>query len=972
MKALLFAILLNFILVQDIFSQDIFYVDTSESNIQLTPKQLELLKKIKNRSSSSKVMLLKNEEINKIKSLKEISIEIFDKEIIKFKNKKIEKLDENNTIWSGENNGNNIILIIRGEKITGSVTFQKEKYKIEPLGNGLHVLIKFDETKLPPEHPESFESGYLGISDSTVYNKYDLKKNNKINMLNKATTTTTTIDVFVAYTQSASDASGDIAGLIQLAIEETNQSYSNSDISINLNLAYTTLVSYTESGSFDTDINRFINPSDGYMDNIHTLRNQYYADVCVLIINNDAYCGLAAGINVNESAAFCVVHYDCATGYYSFGHEIGHLQGARHDRNVDATMTPYQYGHGFIYPTGHWRTIMAYPTYCSDCTRIQYWSNPDKTYNNVVMGTTTYENNARVLNERASAVENFRIAPTTSGTLAQNETWYYTVDVTGNITIPSGVTLTIQSSATVNPNGYSITLSGGTLIVNNGATLNGAVLLTQTTYKAIYPTMQAALSAAVSGQTVGVNIPQTVSGSFFIVPSGVTLSFGSNAVITFSSGRRISVNGNLWANGSTFQGNGTRGSWLGISFNSGSTGSIQSSTITDAQNGISFLGSSGSVQSSTITNGVIGVYMNNGTATIQGNTITNNSSYGISSVNGSNLTVTNCTISNNGTGITTYSSFPTITGCSILNNTNYGINANNISYWDYLYWLNNTLHGNGYAMVFNNASPWIGHCDISDNYHGVVINSSMTNFSIPEERGYNSISCSITPLFKADNSSTIFMGYWSQGGYNSVFGSELPDMEARNNSGIWADNTYWGSSQPAVYADGTSWITTRNPLTYDPNPGSCSGYSAQSSLAINASATKINASAIQGDIATKYWEALSNGRGGNFQKAKGSLLSIIDGEFDHKYSPLALLAFYEFTLNEKNTKNQSGLTDSLNTGLNDLLTKVSKRAKGDSLSPYALRFLAREAALAHNARGMISYNNELVANYPNSSNELSA
>jgi len=176
------------------------------------------------------------------------------------------------------------------------------------------------------------------------------------------------------------------------------------------------------------------------------------------------------------------------------------------------------------------------------------------------MGTTTYENNARVLNERASAVENFRIAPTTSGTLAQNETWYYTVDVTGNITIPSGVTLTIQSSATVNPNGYSITLSGGTLIVNNGATLNGAVLLTQTTYKAIYPTMQAALSAAVSGQTVGVNIPQTVSGSFFIVPSGVTLSFGSNAVITFSSGRRISVNGNLWANGSTFKGNGTRGS----------------------------------------------------------------------------------------------------------------------------------------------------------------------------------------------------------------------------------------------------------------------------------------------------------------------------------------------------------------------------------------------------------------------------
>jgi len=237
-----------------------------------------------------------------------------------------------------------------------------------------------------------------------------------------------------------------------------------------------------------------------------------------------------------------------------------------------------------------------------------------------------------------------QVRATTSGNMSSSETWFTSVMLTGNVTVPAGVILTLGPCTTVNPNGYSIVSTGGTITIQSGATINGAVLLTGSTYKGIYPTMQAALSAAVPGQTVGVNIPQTVSGSFFIVQSGITLSFGSNATITFSSGRRISVNGNLLANGSTFQGNGTRGSWQGISFNSGSSGSIQSSTITDAQNGISFLGSSGSVQSSTITNGVIGVYMNNGTATIQGNTITNNSSYGISSLNGSNLTVTNCII----------------------------------------------------------------------------------------------------------------------------------------------------------------------------------------------------------------------------------------------------------------------------------------------------------------------------------------
>jgi len=362
--------------------------------------------------------------------------------------------------------------------------------------------------------------------------------------------------------------------------------------------------------------------------------------------------------------------------------------------------------------------------------------------------------------------------------------------------------------------------------------------------------------------------------------------------------------------------------------------------------------------------------MNNGTATIQGNTITNNSSYGISSVNGSNLTVTNCTLSNNGSGITANSITSAITGNSILNNTNYGINATGISIYDE--WYSNTFHGNGYAVVLNNASPWIAYNTICDNTFGVVINSSFPNFCDYAGGGYNAITYSSTPLFRADNSSTVVMGYWSQGGYNSVFGSDLPDMEARNSSGIWADNTYWGSGQPAVYADGTSWITTRTPLASDPNPTSCSGSSAPSSFVINSSAIKANLFTTNGDNASKYEEAIANGRSGNFQKAKETLLSLIDGEYDHKYSPLALLAFYEFVLNEKYIKNKSGLTDSLNTGLNDLLTKVSKRAKGDSLIPYSLRFLAREAALARDTRGMISYNTEIITNYPNSSNELSA
>jgi len=539
-KTLILVLCLNFIIVQNLFPQEIFLVDTSKVNIQFNTKQSNLFNSIKKRASSDRVTLIKSEEINKIKSLNEIGVEIFDKGVIKFKSKNIEKANENTTIWTGENNGNHIILVFTGVDIIGSITIQNEKFKIEPLGGGIHVLIKFDETKLPPEHPKNFENEFSDTLDSNGENKLELDSN--INKLYKVNTTTT-ITMLVAYTQSAANASGNISGLIQLAVAESNQSYSNSDVSINLNLVHTVLVDYIESGDFYTDRDRFMNPSDGYMDNIHSLRNQYSADVCVLIINNDDYCGLAAAIKAVETTAFCVVHYDCATGYYSFAHEIGHLQGARHDRGVDPNETPFRYGHGFIYPSGYWRTIMAYATYCSGCTRIQYWSNPDKTYNNVAMGTEQYEDNARVLDETANDVANFRVPATSSGTLSGNETWYYN-SLTGNIYVPAGITLTIKNGATINLNGHYIVSTGGTITIEPGVNIIGhrAIVSTPSSVMGVYPlsyTIQQLINLSSSGWSINL-VPGTYIESLNM-KSGVTVNGSGpgtttiNGTVTFDN-----------------------------------------------------------------------------------------------------------------------------------------------------------------------------------------------------------------------------------------------------------------------------------------------------------------------------------------------------------------------------------------------------------------------------------------------------
>jgi hypothetical protein len=469
------------------------------------------------------------------------------------------------------------------------------------------------------------------------------------------------------------------------------------------------------------------------------------------------------------------------------------------------------------------------------------------------------------------------------------------------------------------------------------------------TYKAVstiyvpdvLSTIEAALSTAFSGQTVKVLSSVNVSNNI-TVGSGIKLYIDPNVTLTFGSGKRIYVSGTLSTNSATFQGNGSAGYWNSITLLSGSSASILNTTIKDAQ---------------------CGIYANQASGlTITSSIIENNSLYGIS-ITSTNPAISNCTIQNNGTGIRSYSSRPEITGCTIQNNTNYGINADNISYYyPHLYWANNNLQGNGYAILLNNASPRFHDNMIAENSHGIFMTSSYTNFADPSNswRGYNAITCSVTPLFRAENYSSIYAGYGYDGGYNSIFGSELPDMEAYNNSMIYACNNYWGSPYPAILADGTSTILAWYPLSTDPNPGSCT-------LSKTSSLAKSSALFDESELSKIYLEAISIGQKNDFSTAKELLKSIIEDKFDNKYTPLALLAYIDFEAKEKDLSGSEGTYVS-----DDILKTIYNRDKEDQLRPFATRLLARETALVSSYDEMISYNTEIINNYPNSANEISA
>lgn len=287
---------------------------------------------------------------------------------------------------------NSAMLVRSGDTVTGNVHFEGVWYKIRPLRTGGHAIVEVDPQSLPAEHPP----------------EYDHLRTTRMPETSPLIKADTVIRVMVHYTSAAANASGNISSLIDLAVAETNQGYTNSGVLIDVVLAHKGSISYTESGNFSTDLARYRGTSDGYMDSIHTTRNSVAADVGLLIINNTAYCGLASGIGSSASTAFAAVYWDCATGYYSFAHEIGHLQSARHDPATDSSNSPYAYGHGYQYNgSPKWRTIMAYA--CSGgCTRLNYWSNPNRTYNGQPMGTTTRSDNTRVLNTTRTTVAGFR------------------------------------------------------------------------------------------------------------------------------------------------------------------------------------------------------------------------------------------------------------------------------------------------------------------------------------------------------------------------------------------------------------------------------------------------------------------------------------------------------------------------------------------------------------------------------------
>ena len=203
------------------------------------------------------------------------------------------------------------------------------------------------------------------------------------------------------------------------------------------------------SPGMETDLDRLTFPRDGWLDEVHTWRNQAAADLVHMVVHSPSPFGGIAWVPLSSAAfhpasptpfgvtqIFNATHGDALT----FAHELGHNMGLQHDRYTNlkggrplsGALRPYAFGYVNQRALSLdssirslWRTVMAYTAQCTDafwwvsCRSVAGFSNPALTVEGDPFGVpgdvetnglNGPANAVRLLNETAVLVANYRVS----------------------------------------------------------------------------------------------------------------------------------------------------------------------------------------------------------------------------------------------------------------------------------------------------------------------------------------------------------------------------------------------------------------------------------------------------------------------------------------------------------------------------------------------------------------------------------
>lgn len=390
-----------------------------------------------------------------------------------------------------------------------------------------------------------------------------------------------TVDLLVVYTPAALSRMGSTSALtaeVNLAVSNSNTSLANAGLAHRFRLVHLESVSYTESGSSNTDLTRLRTTTDGFLDGVHALRDSVGADVVTLVTQASDVCGVGYVMTSNSTSfssyAFNVVIASCAAGNLSFPHEIGHNMGLQH--NVEDAgfqgVTSYAYGHRV---PGVGRTVMAYacPSSGASCPRSQVFSTPSASFSNgTPAGVANSADNARALDLVFPTVAAFRtaassctyaVSPTSVSVSASAET--VRIAVTTEASCPWGADV---GSTGIVP-AQSVTQGSGYVDLAVPANTGVARVLT----------------VGIGGQVVAITQAAPCSVSLNGSPSSMSWAGGAGSVVvtlgaSCSTGWTVTSNQPWLTFGSATSGSASGSVAFSVTANSGTTPAARTATIT--------------------------------------------------------------------------------------------------------------------------------------------------------------------------------------------------------------------------------------------------------------------------------------------------------------------------------------------------------------------------------------------------------
>lgn len=348
-------------------------------------------------------------------------IELFGGERVWVDRDQVVQLPDGDRVWSGKVRGeplSRVTFASRRGVVSGvldrAMTTGNELYEIEPDGAGGQVLFQHAEAR-------------IAASGETLEVEGGGGGRRAMPAAGAADAVVRVIDVMMLYTPASRVRYGQagIEAKILQAVADANSAMGNSLIPVRFSLVYLGEVPYVETGSMTAALMALQRTSDGILDEVHGLRDQYGADLTTLVDEDTSSCGLSYLMSTPsrafEANAFSVVYSGCLASL-SLVHEWGHNLGCQHDRTNSGGPAAYPFAYGWRQCSTNqamFRTVMAYA--CGSAIRINYFSNPRLSYAGLPLGVdeavdpVNAADNARAITLSSAFAVDFR--PSADGIL---------------------------------------------------------------------------------------------------------------------------------------------------------------------------------------------------------------------------------------------------------------------------------------------------------------------------------------------------------------------------------------------------------------------------------------------------------------------------------------------------------------------------------------------------------------------------